>query len=85
MGLTIQRNLGPVAHLSPRQYTVETASGLPAICCPNCGGISEIDVGKTHRVLTGGLVSPVWACPYETCPLIEFLYLEAYGEPVVPA
>jgi hypothetical protein len=85
VGLTIQRNLGPVSHLSPRQYTVETASGKPAICCPGCGEVSEIDVGGAHRVLTGGMLSPIWSCPYATCPLIEFIYLDDFDEPVVPA
>jgi hypothetical protein len=83
MGFRLQRNLGPVAHLTRGQYTVETASGRPAICCPGCEEVSEL--AETHRVLTGGIVSLVWACPDGRCPYMDFITLESWGEPVVPA
>lgn len=81
MGLRLQRQLGPVQHLTPGQWTIETASGRPAIRCPACGGISDLD--EAHRVLTGGVVSPIWSCPFASCAFQEFLSLEAYGEAVL--
>lgn len=81
MGLRLARNLGPVSHLTPGQWTAETASGLPAICCPKCSGVSDLE----HRVLTGGVVSMVWACSGEGCSYVDFISLEAWGELVVPA
>ena len=78
MGLRLARNLGPVSHLTAGQWTDETASGKPAVCCPACAEVSELE----HRVLTGGIVSMVWACPAERCPFVDFLTLEAWGEEV---
>lgn len=79
MGQRLQRNLGPVTHLTPSQYTVETASGDPAICCPKCGGISDLE----FSVLVGGVVSQIWSCPYVSCPFVDYLTLESYGEEVL--
>jgi hypothetical protein len=84
VGLRLRRCLGPVPHLAPAEYTVETASGDPAICCPACGEATDLDM-KTHRVLPGGMVSPIWSCPLSSCAYQGFNTLESYGEPVVPA
>jgi hypothetical protein len=46
-----------------------------------CSEVSDL----AHRVLTGGVVSMVWACPGDGCPFMDFLSLEAWDEPVVPA
>jgi hypothetical protein len=81
VGLTIQRNLGPVGHLSPRQYTRETASGDPAICCPRCSRVFELEFG----VHVGGVVSQIVSCPFADCPFVDYLTLESWNEPVVPA
>ncbi len=83
MGVRLQRHLGRVEQLLPGQYTVETASGRPAICCVGCGTIS--DLPETHRVTGGGIVVPVWSCPSRACPFMDFLSFEAWGEDVVPA
>ena len=81
MGLRLRRCLGPVPHLAPAEYTVETASGKPAVSCPACGGIS--DLVEPYRVIAGGLVSPIWRCPFVTCCYEQFLSLEAWGEAVL--
>lgn len=81
MGIRLARNLGPVAHLTAGQWTAETASGHPAVSCPACSEVSELE----QRVLVGGIVSMVWSCPSDACPFMEFLSLEAWNEPVVPA
>lgn len=78
MGLRLARNLGPVAHLTAGQYTVETVSGEPAICCPACGGVSDLEFG----VHVGGVVSQIWSCPYASCPFQDYLTLESWMEPV---
>lgn len=65
--------------MTPGQYTVETVTGGAAICCPKCGGISDLQLD----VLIGGVVSSVWACPFVLCGLREFLVLESHGEQVL--
>lgn len=79
MAIRLARNLGPVTALAPREYTVETASGLPAVCCPSCGGISDIE----HEVYRDGRVARIWSCPYQSCPLVTYLDLECWGEEVL--
>lgn len=76
MGLRLQRLLAPVTALTPGQYTTETVHGGPAVCCPGCGEIS--DLPETHRILTGGVVSPIWSCPSQRCPFVEFLTLDSW-------
>lgn len=78
MALVLKRLLGPAIRLSAGEWSSETASGKPAIACPSCGEIAEVD-----RVLDGGLVSGVWSCPSEHCAVMEFLQLEAWGEAYV--
>lgn len=80
MGVVLQRNLGPVSHLAPRQYTTETRDETPAICCPACGGISDLDL----EVFGDGTVELRWPCPETGCSFVDFLFLEAWREPVVP-
>lgn len=82
MGVRLRRNLGPVSHLEPGEYTTETRDEQPAICCPGCGGISDLDI-DTHEAFVDGVVAPIWACPFVSCPLIEFISLEAWREEVV--
>ena len=84
MGQTVQRQIGPVRALEPGEYTLATASGKPAVCCPKCGTISELALAETHIVLEGGLVTPLWTCPGKPCGFSDFLTLEAWDEPVVP-
>lgn len=79
MGRTLQRLLGPVRALDRGQYTTETVSGRPAICCPECGDISELD--DIHRILPGGLVTPLWPCV--ECAFADWIVLEASDEPVL--
>jgi hypothetical protein len=81
MGQHLQRFLGPAPSLQPGQFTVETASGRPAVCCKACGTIAEIQ--PTHRVLRGGMVVPVWVCEQPTCGAMDFLTLDDIEEPVV--
>lgn len=76
MAQTLQRSLGPVGHLSAGQYTVETVTGTPALCCPSCAGISDLE----FEVYRGGVVSQIWSCPFASCPFVEYLVLEAHGE-----
>lgn len=78
MAQTLQRNLGPVSHLTAKQYTVETATGDPVVCCPKCGGLSDLELG----VHVGGVVAEEWKCPCVGCPFKAFLHLESWGEEV---
>lgn len=78
MGLRLQRCLGPVGCLTPGQYTIETASGEPAVCCPGCSFVSDLDTG----VHVGGVVAQIWSCPYAACSFCDYLTLESWGEDV---
>lgn len=75
MAIRLQRHLGPVASIEPGQWTAETASGKPAICCPACSCVYEIpghiDMGK---------VALAYLCQSGECPFYEWIELEAYGE-----
>jgi hypothetical protein len=79
VGLTLQRNLGPVTSLTARQWTAETLTGEPAICCPNCARVSDLEFPVYH----GGVVSQIWSCPYADCSFVDYLTLEAWGEDVL--
>jgi hypothetical protein len=78
MGHRLQRNLGPVTALTAGQWTDQTATGAPAVCCPKCARVSEIEFG----VHVGGVVSQIWSCDFADCPYQDYLTLEAYGEEV---
>jgi len=78
VGTTLQRNLGPVQHLTARQWTAETTSGDPAVCCPTCERVFDLEFG----VHVGGVVSQIVSCPYADCPFVDYLTLESYGEEV---
>lgn len=78
MGVRLQRHLGPVGSLEPAQWTFETASGSPAICCPGCGGVSDVDDLKA--IDSGGRITPAWSCPTVTCPFFDYVTLEGWAE-----
>lgn len=84
------RNLGPATCLEPDEWTMETASGAPAVRCGHCGGISEIDRrvpnddGVKPTIDEQGIVSPEWSCPYATCIVEDqTVQLEAWAEEVI--
>ena len=79
MARVLQRNLGPVQALTHGQWTDQTVSGDPAVCCPGCGQISDLDQSVDER---SGRVQYVWACPSQSCGFVEFLVLEAFAEEV---
>lgn len=79
MGLRLQRNLGTAGALTPGQWTDRTASGAPAVCCPACGGVSEIE-GPIDR---SGTVNRRWTCPHISCSFRDWLSLEAWLEEVL--
>jgi hypothetical protein len=79
VGRALRRNLGAVSCLEPGEYTVETATGGPALCCPSSGGVSDLDF-EVHR---GGRVSQIWSCPFASCSFVDYLDLEAWGEEVL--
>lgn len=83
------RSLAPVTCIEPGEWTMETASGAPAVRCENCGGISEIDRrvpnddGVKPTISEEGFVDPTWSCPYATCTAEGLAWLEAWGEVVL--
>ena len=78
MGRTLQRNLGPVTALTAAQWTDQTAGGDPAVCCPSCGRVADLDL----RVIHGNVIGR-WRCPYEDCTFQDWLSLEAWAEEVL--
>ena len=81
MSVIYRRNLGPVQHLEPQEYTTETMSGRAVLCCAECGGLQEIP--DTHRVQDDGLVVPALRCETVTCAAYDYLRLEAWREDVL--
>jgi hypothetical protein len=71
--IRIERCLGPATALQPGQYTLETASGLPAVCCPICSGIAEL--AADYEVDEQGQVTPAWKCP--SCAFWELIVLNS--------
>ncbi len=74
MGIVLPRFMGPVTDLQAGEYTKETASGEPAVCCPLCSEISEIDPEK-YTTERDGKIVPMWRCP--CCPCIEWISIES--------
>lgn len=78
--MRLARHLSAATSMKPGQWTDETASGRPAICCTGCGGIFELE--ETHTVRGAGIVTPIVSCPY-VCPLMEFITLDDWQEEVL--
>lgn len=76
-----ERNLGPVPALEPGEWTLETASGRPAIRCGSCGGI--YDLPETHRVDETGFVVPALRCEYVPCDAYAYVRLLNYSDEVL--
>jgi hypothetical protein len=77
----IHRNLGRVECLELGEWTSETASGRPAIRCPECGTI--VDLEDRYRIDVAGHVSPTWRCGTMTCALVAWITLVDYAEEVL--
>ncbi len=76
MGISLSRCLGPVEHLSSGEFTIETASSKPAVSCPICGTVTEID--PMYTIHPGGKVTPIWSC--HRCPFLDWITLDSIGE-----
>ncbi|HEX5064128.1 MAG TPA: hypothetical protein VFV99_32350 [Kofleriaceae bacterium] len=55
-----KRSLYPVEGLLAGEWTDETATGRPAVCCARCSGI--YDIPETHRIDPAGFVRPELKC-----------------------
>jgi hypothetical protein len=85
VGVRLQRHLGALRSIDKQQWFADPGwdETRPIrreiwVCCPECAGIHNIT--DTHRVIGGGLVSPVFSCPTAACPYQDFLELASYGE-----
>ena len=74
--IRLDRSHAPATMLEPGQWTVRTASGIPAVSCPLCGQVDEL----TEHDIIGGRVSPIWSCPAAGCPVMEFVELAGWNE-----
>lgn len=77
MSILYRRNLGPVQHLEPQEYTTETASGQAVLRCSECGGYQEVRA-ETHRVEDSGLIVPALRCETVSCPRYLYIRLESW-------
>ena len=75
MARVLQRFLGPASHMTPGQWSNETASGKPACSCPECGLVQDIE----HQVTATGAVLLRWQCEGAGCPMMDWLWLEAFA------
>lgn len=71
-----ERSLARVERLNAREWTDETATGKPVLCCRKCGGLTEID--DDHRI-EGDRVVPAVTCATVTCGLTEYVTLGDYA------
>ena len=76
MGLRLMRVMSPATHLNRAQWTMETASGNPALSCPACGQVDEIEPGR----IKSGVVVGIWMCQSQSCPYVEWLTLDAWND-----
>lgn len=79
MARCLRRNLGPIGHLEPSEYTKETATGIPAVSCPACGNVSDLEC----EVSSVGVVAKEWHCPWPMCGFRSWLTLESFAEEVL--
>jgi hypothetical protein len=75
---TFQRLNGPPSSLDPKQYTVLTETGRPALCCPACSHVFDLPygivcdiVGKTNHCVT---------CPALSCGWWSYAVLDSIWE-----
>lgn len=47
--------------------------GAYSICCSACGHTAPLSA--LHTVHRGGVVTPIWGCPSQACPVTEYLVL----------
>lgn len=81
MAVRLQRHLGRVESLEPGQYTVETATGMPALCCPGCASI--FDLSMEHTIDDDGRVAPAVKCGNPICSFFDWVHLQAFSEDVL--
>lgn len=82
MGSRLNRNLGPVSALVAKEWTSETATGIPAICCPGCEAIVDFDVAA-YQITHEGVIAPKWSCGFPSCSYREWITLGDFGEEVL--
>jgi hypothetical protein len=75
---TYKRSLDRVERLDMGEWTDATASGLPVLRCPACGGLTELSAD--HRIIEGGLVVPAVKCATATCVAFAYVRLADWGE-----
>jgi hypothetical protein len=78
MATTFQRLCAAETSLDPRQYTIETGTTRPVLCCPACShrwelppGISWDAVGRTNYCVT---------CPADACGWWDYAVLDSIWE-----
>ena len=76
MAIRLQRHLGPVASIEPGQWTAETASGRPAVCCPACSAVDEVE----GEIAVDGTVQRAYRCQSGECSFHEWVLLDSFGD-----
>jgi hypothetical protein len=79
MGMRLNRLLGKPEALDAGQWTCETESGLPVVCCPGCS--NTVELATSYLIDCDGRVAPAWAC--RNCAFFEYIQICDYREPVL--
>lgn len=84
MAVRLQRFLGRIDGLDPGQFMTDPLVHTPGmmistiICCPGCSFITPLS--EHYEVEKGGLVTPAFTCPSETCSFFDWLELSGWGD-----
>lgn len=74
MATTFQRLCGPERSLEPRQFTVATDNGRPALCCPACSHVFDLPLGINYG--HGGETTLRVPCPGPKCGWLDYAILD---------
>lgn len=75
MATTLRRLLAPVTSLAAGEYTIETETSRPALCCPCCGFVFDLASGFNPDA--GGAINYKVQCPGGGCGFYDFVILDS--------
>lgn len=78
MAQTFKRLFAPVTSLSPGEFTVDTETTRPALCCPYCSIVFDLASGFHYDA--AGRINYAVQCPGGRCGFWDFCILDGVWE-----